>query len=269
MEKRKTGVLKIILLILSLLIVLAVLAWLGYGYYKKYTESIQNPVATIEVKNFGTIKVELYPDIAPETVANFITLANNGYYDGLKFHRVIKDFMIQGGDKNGDGKGNVSLSDLDKDIEAGSDKDRTYTIKGEFLANGYNKNNLNLVKGTIAMARADYTQYAQTLAKQSYNSAGSQFFIMTTDDNTYLSGYYAGFGKVTQGMDVVEKIAKVKVVSNSDDNSGTNSEESKPKKDVVISSIKVDTFGANYGKPTTLEPFDLSAWFSSMYNVSY
>ena len=205
MENKKTSTLNIIFTIIVLLILIAILGVLGYGYYKKVTENIQNPVATIEVKDYGTIKVELYPDIAPETVSNFVALANNGYYDGLKFHRVIKDFMIQGGDKNGDGTGGVSLSNLNKDTEAGSDKDKNYTIKGEFAANGYTKNNLNLVKGTIAMARADYTQYSSTLATESYNSGCSQFFIMTKE-NSSLNGNYAAFGHVTEGMDVVDKI---------------------------------------------------------------
>ena len=268
MENKKSNTLRIIFIIIALLIIIGILVFLGMGYYKKFSKSIKNPIATIEVKDYGTIKVELYPDIAPQTVSNFVILANNGYYNGLKFHRVVKDFMIQGGDKKGDGTGKVYLSDLDKSIDAESDQDAVYTIKGEFTENDYN-NNLKLNKGIIAMARGDFTQYSPTLTKESYNSAGSQFFILTTDKNVSLTGFYAGFGKVIEGMDVVEKIAKVKVVNNTDDTDSAETEKSKPKKDVIISSISVDTFGVKYEKPETLEPFDLSAWFSKMYNISY
>ena len=177
----------------------------------------------MEVENFGTIKLELYPDLAPETVNNFIKLANNGFYNGLKFHRVVKDFMIQGGDPSGDGTGSPKLSDLyENDDEnqtykysdgteaKGSD---SYTITGEFIANEYNKNTLNLTEGIIAMARSDYSSQAPTLTTESYNSGSSQFFIMTSNEHTNLSGYYAGFGKVIEGLDILEQIANVEVVT--------------------------------------------------------
>ena len=139
------------------------------------------PIATIVVKNMGTIKAELYPEIAPNTVNNFISLANNGFYNGLTFHRVIKDFMIQGGDPNGNGTGGPG-----------------YSIKGEFGNNGFT-NNLKHTEGVLSMARAGDP-----------NSAGSQFFIMTKEVND-LDNKYAAFGKVIEGMDVVHKIESVKV----------------------------------------------------------
>ena len=121
---------KNIIWIVALIVLIALVGTLGYGYYKKATMEVKNPVATMEVENFGTIKIELYPEQAPETVANFITLANRGFYDGLTFHRVVKDFMIQGGDKKGTGSGSAELSDLK---DGGEEKD--YSIKGEFVAN--------------------------------------------------------------------------------------------------------------------------------------
>ena len=248
--------LKVIFLVLILLIILGLIGLVGYGYYKKATITVENPVATMEVEGFGTIKLELYPDIAPETVANFVTLANNGYYDGLTFHRIVKDFMIQGGDSKGDGTGSVSKSALNKDIEKDSDEDKAYTIKGEFIANGV-KNTLKHEEGVISMARADYTQYSASLAEKSYNSAGSQFFIMTKN-NTSLDGKYASFGKVIEGLDVVHKIEKVEVKK--EENSD---EASTPVKAPVIKSLKVDTKGVDYGMPETLEPFDLSSYFST------
>lgn len=142
------------------------------------------PIATIVVKNYGTIEAELYPHIAPNTVNNFIYLANSGFYDGLTFHRVIKDFMIQGGDPNGNGTGGPG-----------------YSIKGEFSSNNF-KNNLKHTEGVLSMARS-----------QNKNSAGSQFFIVTKDQPG-LDGDYATFGKVISGMDVVHKIEDAQTDSN-------------------------------------------------------
>ena len=149
-----------IIWIIALIAIIALIGVVAFGYYKKATFTVQNPVATIEVENFGTIKVELYPDQAPETVSNFIALANNGFYDGTAFHRVVKDFMIQAGSKDGDGTTGAKISDLK---EGGEDKD--YTIKGEFIANGVN-NTVKFEEGTIAMARADYTSYSPSLTEE-------------------------------------------------------------------------------------------------------
>lgn len=171
------------------------------------------PVATIKVKGFGTIKAELYPDKAPNTVNNFISLANSGFYDGLIFHRVIKGFMNQGGDPNGIGTGGPG-----------------YSIKGEFSNNGYTKNDLKHTAGVLSMARANDP-----------DSAGSQFFIMA-EEASHLDGDYAAFGKVTEGLDVVNSINSVE--SNSND---------KPLKDIVIESITVDTKGINYKEPEKIQ----------------
>lgn len=161
------------------------------------------PIVTMVIKDYGTITLELYPEMAPNTVNNFITLANAGFYDGLTFHRVIKDFMIQGGDPDGIGSGGPG-----------------YSIAGEFSINGFTQNTLSHTKGVISMARTNMP-----------DSAGSQFFIMS-EDGTYLDGQYAAFGKVTSGIEIVEAIEKVE----------TNSSD-KPIKDVVIESIRVDTNG--------------------------
>ena len=166
------------------------------------------PVAIIVIKDYGTVEAELYPHIAPNTVNNFISLANSGFYDGLTFHRVIKDFMVQGGDPNGNGTGGPG-----------------YSIKGEFTKNKF-KNDLKHTEGVLSMARS-----------QSKNSAGSQFFIMTKEAS-HLDGQYAGFGKVTSGIDIVHKIENAKT-GNSD----------KPEKDIIIESIKIDTKGVKYDEP--------------------
>lgn len=257
---------KNIIWIIALILIIVMLGGLCFGYYKKATMKVENPIVTMEVENFGTIKLELYPDLAPETVNNFIKLANNGFYNGLKFHRVIKDFMIQGGDSEGTGAGSAKLGNLN-----GNDDQTEYCIKGEMAANKFEQNDLNLTEGVIAMARGDYTQYSSTLTEESYNSAGTQFFIMTTNNYTSLSGYYAGFGKVIEGMDVVKKIAEVEVKSDSDDessDSSSSSEKSTPVQDVKISSVSVDTFGVDYGMPETMEPFDYMTWLYNYYGLS-
>ena len=141
----------------------------------------KNPIASILMESGNTIKIELYPEIAPKTVNNFVSLINKGFYNGLIFHRVIKGFMIQGGDPEGTGMGGPG-----------------YSIKGEFTKNGH-PNNLKHEKGVISMARSS-----------SPNSAGSQFFIMHKD-SPHLDGQYASFGKVIEGIDEVDRIANVKV----------------------------------------------------------
>ena len=243
---------KIILIIIIIAAIVGI-GFLGYGYYQKLTRTVQNPVATIEVENFGTIKVELYPDIAPNTVANFIKLANNGFYDGLTYHRIVKDFMVQGGDKEGTGSGSPTLGDL-----KGEENDEKYSIKGEFVQNGFNKNDIRFEKGVIAMARSDYSSMGMT--EEGYNSAGSQFFIMTKD-NASLNGQYAAFGKVIEGLDVLDKLNETEVKPAESE----RSEASTPVNAPVITSIKVETNGVNYGEPETMKPFDYSSYMNQLY----
>ena len=252
--------LKNILWIIALILVIALVAGVGYGYYRNATMEVTNPVATMEIENYGTVKIELYPDLAPETVANFITLANRGFYNGLTFHRVVKDFMIQGGDPEGTGQGSAKISDL-KD----GGEDTAYSIKGEFVANGVN-NTLKFEEGVIGMARNDYTSYSSTLTEESYNSGSSQFFIMTAD-NTSLNGYYTSFGKVIEGMDLIHNIENVEVKAADDSEETGNTEVSTPVETVTITSIKVETNGVDYGLPETLTPFDYMSWMYQQYGL--
>ncbi len=263
-----------IITIIALILILVLIGGVSYGYYKKATMEVKNPIVTMEVQDFGTIKLELYPEMAPQTVANFVALAQNGFYDGLKFHRIVDGFMIQGGDSNGDGSGSPKLSDLGIDVSG--DDDRNYSIKGEFLSNKYTKNTLKHKEGVISMARADYTQqYSSSLTTESYNSAGSQFFIMTAD-NESLDGSYAPFGKVIEGMDVVHKIEKVEVkekeTTSSDSSSSEENKEEKekstPVNDVIISKVTVETYGVDYGKPDTLEPWNYYDWVYKTYGIN-
>lgn len=253
---------KNILAVIAIIIIVVLIGGVSFGYYKKLTTEVKNPIATMEVQDFGTIKIELYPDMAPNTVKNFVALSNNGFYDGLTFHRIIEDFMIQGGDPNGDGTGGATLSAIDTNIEKDSDEDREYAIKGEFYKNGVKKNTLSHEKGVISMARSDYSSISGSLAEEGYNSGSSQFFIMT-ETTTSLDKQYAAFGKVIEGMDVVEKIAAIEI-DESEDATSTD----KPLNPPVITSIRVETFDIEYGLPETLEPFDYTSWMMQQYSSS-
>ena len=166
------------------------------------------PIVTFEFENGDIIKSELYPEMAPNTVRNFISLINKNFYDELTFHRVIKGFMIQGGCPDGNGTGGPG-----------------YSIKGEFSSNGFN-NDLKHDEGVLSMARA-----------MSPDSAGSQFFIMHKK-SPHLDGQYAAFGKVTEGMDVVNKIATAKT-----------DYRDKPEETVKLKNVTVETFGETYEEP--------------------
>ena len=264
---KKSG---IIMTIIALILVVTLIGGICYGYYKKLTVEIKNPIVTMEVEGYGTIKLELYPEYAPNTVANFVTLAQNGFYNGTLFHRIVKDFMIQGGGYNLEEKTDESTGETTKERttksvtlanlgETGKSKDNSYAIKGEMLSNGYN-NTLKHEEGVISMARADYTSQSLALADESYNSATSQFFIMTKT-NSSLDGSYATFGKVIEGLDIVHKIENAEVEKTEEE----NDEESTPVENIIITSVTVDTKGVNYGKPETLEPFNYYTWLLKQY----
>lgn len=258
-----------IITIIALILILTLIGGVAYGYYKKATMEVKNPIVTMEVKDYGTIKIELYPEMAPNTVANFIALAENGFYNETKFHRVVSGFMIQGGGTKGEETVSPKLSNLG--IKVSEDKDKEYCIKGEFLANKFNKNTLKHEEGVISMARADYTQnYSPSLTTESYNSASAQFFIMTAD-NSSLDGMYAPFGKVIEGLDIVHKIEKVEVKieekEGMTDEEKQQAEKSIPVTDVVISKVTVETYGEDYGKPETLEPWDYNKWVYETYGI--
>lgn len=170
---------------------------------------MQNPIVTIKMENGRVMKAELYPDKAPNTVNNFISLASDGFYNGLIFHRVISGFMIQGGDPAGVGTGGPG-----------------YRIKGEFLLNGFGKNDIKHERGVLSMARA-----------MNPDSAGSQFFIMHKN-SSHLDGQYAAFGRIIEGIEVVDEIAAVRTDYND-----------KPLTPQTIEKMTVETFGVSYPKP--------------------
>lgn len=247
-----------IILIIAIVAAIVGIVFVGIGYGKKITQKVQNPIATIEIENFGTIKIELYPEYAPNTVTNFIALANNGFYDGLTFYKTIPEYFIKSGSKNSESMQLPKLSDI-KDVS--KDADGEYCIEGEFTANGYRKNTLKMEKGVIAMERNDYGRQDSSLITEGYNSAGSEFFILT-NDNENLNGVYAGFGKVIEGLDILDQIANVEVITR-DDNAKSGIDV--PVNPPVITQIRVETYGVDYKKPDTVEPFNYYNWLIKKY----
>ena len=191
-----------------IIILVSILCLTGCGK-KEY----DNPIVTMNIKDYGTIKIELYPKYAPNTVANFVNLVEEGFYNSNTFHRLVPGFVLQGGDPEGNGTG-----------------DPGYSIKGEFRENGYTKNTLKHTTGIISMARS-----------MSPDSAGSQFFIVLADSqmiSASLDNKYAAFGKVIEGMDVIKNIEDSAEVE--------DSQTGKLKENITIESATVDTFGKEY-----------------------
>lgn len=191
-----------------IIILVSILCLTGCGK-KEY----DNPIVTMNIKDYGTIKIELYPKYAPNTVANFVNLVEEGFYNGNTFHRLVPGFVLQGGDPEGNSTGGPG-----------------YSIKGEFRENGYTKNTLKHKAGIISMARS-----------AAPDSAGSQFFIVLADSqmiSASLDNKYAAFGKVIQGMDVIKNIEDSAEVE--------DSQTGKLKENITIESATVDTFGKEY-----------------------
>lgn len=191
-----------------IIILVSILCLTGCGK-KEY----DNPIVTMNIKDYGTIKIELYPKYAPNTVANFVNLVEEGFYNGNTFHRLVPGFVLQGGDPEGNGTGGPG-----------------YSIKGEFRENGYTKNTLKHTTGIISMARSALP-----------DSAGSQFFIVLADTqmiSASLDNKYAAFGKVIEGMDVIKNIEDSAEIK--------DTQTGKLKENITIESATVDTFGKEY-----------------------
>lgn len=190
-----------------IILIISILFLTGCG------KEVKNPIVTMEIGDYGSIEIELYPKYAKNTVANFVSLVESGFYDNNSFHRYVEDFVLQGGDPLGNGTGGPG-----------------YSIYGEFILNGYSKNTLKHEKGVVSMARAN-----------DYDSAGSQFFIVLDTSSMVslsLDEKYAAFGKVTKGYEVIEKICEDAQVEN--DVTG------KLKENIVIKKAMVETFGGKY-----------------------
>ena len=249
--------------VVAILVVLALVAYVLNTIVKKANFVAENPVATIEVENFGTITVELYPEYAPNTVANFIALANNGFYNGKTFHRTIPDFMIQGGDPNGDGSGNATLKDI------GEESEDEYSIAGEFVINGFIKNTLKHTKGVISMARSDYSSQGSTTMTKA-----KKILFITQEIAPYVPD--SPMTKIGRELPqaIQEKSREIRTFmpkwgiidsSTTSEDGETELTADRPINPPVITSITVDTKGVDYGKPETEEPFDYYSYMMQQY----
>lgn len=285
---------RIVLIVVAAFLV-GVLGFLGFNYVRALTDKKENPIVSIEVEGYGTVEIELYPDIAPNTVKNFIKLAESGFYDGKTFSEIGDTFVKGGldltkpedtesekteaseevavvGSETGEEKETIvgpKLSDV-KDLDD-DEEDAAYSIKGEFSDAGFTDNRLSHERGIVSMARVDYSDYQKEIAMMQMlgddysstleyiidkmNDSATSGFFILTDNDTSYNGTYTAFGKVVSGMDIVDKISEVE----------TTEEDGKkvPKTQPVIKSMKVDTKGVDYGSPETIEVFD----FDSIFNM--
>lgn len=292
-------VVSIIALLVVIVALLGVNGLLVYNAISSRNQEVKNPVLSLDVEGYGNVKIELYPEYAPNTVKNIIALANNGYYNGKIFYGMDDIAVYVGRDANGESD-NPTIGDIDKSVvkdevkaetteetnaaentetpeittEPINENDYKYEIDGEFVANNFRTNILKHEKGVVSLVRADYTKQMQTLTKESYNSGSSQFTIVM-EDNNGLNGMYAGFGKVIEGMDIVEKIygLEIKQEETTEDSTATaqTTEESiKPFATApVIKTATVETHGVTYGLPEVHEAFDYSAYLQQLLNQYY
>lgn len=268
---------KIICTVLVLAVIIALLATSGvlvYNAVKSNTMEIKNPTVTFEIENYGKVKLELYPEYAPNTVQNIIALAENGYYNEKVLYGKDSIALYVGRNVNGDTE-NPKLSLIDKSVPAmiGEGENQTvnpddyeYEIDGEFAENNFKQNKLVYEKGAVSMVRLDYSQQNASLDKEGKNSASSQFTI-AMDTVKELSSKYTVFGKVVEGMDVVENIynnVELKPSEDPDDgheNASIKQFASYPK----IISASVEKFDVDYGMPTVHKAFNYTQYIQDMY----
>lgn len=265
--------LQFVLWIIIAVVVLAGIGVYGYRFFQAKTETPVYPEATFEIENYGTVKIELYPEYAPNTVTNFIKLIEKGYYNGKVIYGKDDICMYVGRDTEGNAV-NPKLSLISDDVEENSENDYDYTIKGEFIANGFGTNTLRHEKGVVSLIRNDYTQYVQTLRAESYDSGNAQIGIMMNDNSSNLNGLYAAFGKVTEGLDVLENIYNTSEIAPKEETEEAQAEESSSsiqefKTYPVIKSATVDTHGIKFSNPIVEKAFDYSAYMYDLINNYY
>lgn len=283
-------IISIVALILVIVALIGANVLLVYNAVIAKTQEVKNPVLSLEVENYGNVKIELYPEYAPNTVKNIIALANNGYYNGKIFYGMDDLAVYVGRDENGESD-NPTIGDIDKSViteEVVTDEnsvenntiespvnenDYEYEIDGEFVANNFKQNTLKHEKGVVSLVRADYTKQIQSLTKQSYNSGSSQFTIVMNDSNE-LNGMYAGFGKVIEGMDIVEKIYGLEIkqeeVTEEDAKPESTEDSIKPFATAPkITNATVETYGITYDLPETHKAFDYSSYLQNLLNQYY
>ena len=250
----------ILLMIIAILLVLES-GKIIYNFVNKSNEEIKYPVATFEIQDFGNIKIELYPQYAPNTVANFITLINSGFYNNKFIYGKDDICLYMANDKSEDVK-YPKMSLIDDSIEPDSDEDYEYEINGEFVANKFDDNTLRHEKGIVSLNRSDYSSYG--LTEEGYNSGCFRFSVMM-QDAPGLNGIYAGFGKVIEGLDILENIYNNQtIVSNEDEENTSAMKEFEHMR--VITNASVETYGEIYNKPVVHKKFDIQSYINSLYS---
>lgn len=282
---------KLVFWIILLVVLVALVGVYGYSTFDRNVNGNVHPVVSIELENYGTVKFELYPEYAPNTVKNFIKLAESGYYNNKVIYGKDSICLYLGRDENGE-----AVDPTTEDIKYAAVTPYNYSIDGEFIANGFDQNTLRHEKGVLSLIRNNYPSEL-SLTTESYNSGNAQVGIMMSDDAVNLNGVYAAFGRVVEGMDVLDKIyneAEIKVEdaektdeeaanTNTEETTDTATEEAEtveveeddgeiknfanyPK----ITEVRVDTHGINFGMPEIHEMFDyekyINDYLSSTYN---
>lgn len=255
---------------LVLLIIIAALLVLGIALavnnaVKAANEEVVNPVATFEIQDYGNVKIELYPEYAPNTVANFIALIEAGYYNNKVISGKDEICLYMGRDADEEAKG-PTASLIDSSIEAGSEADYEYEINGEFIANKFAKNTLSHDKGIISLNRSDYSAYG--LKEEGYNSGNARFSIMMTE-SSILDGIYCAFGRVTEGLEILEKIYNEVQVQELDAEETAEGGIQEFASVPVITNVTVEKSGVDYKKPEVHKAFDFQGYINELYSSYY
>lgn len=262
--------LKIIISIIISIVLIGLIGFLVYNGVKSKKEKTINPVATFDIQDYGTVKVELYPEYAPNTVTNFIALIESGYYNNKVIQGKDDICLYMAKSANEDETIAPKISLIDDSIEPDSENDYEYEINGEFIANKFEKNTLRHEKGVLSLNRSDYSYYG--LTEEGYNSGNAQFSVIM-DNESNLNGVYCAFGKVTEGLEILEKIYnELPVVETEEEEEHEHEHESgiqeflnKP----IITNASVEKYGVDYGRPETHEAFDIQGYINQLYSSYY
>lgn len=246
-----------------------------------YNKNAKNPVVTLSIEGYGDVEIELYPDYAPNTVSHIVNLVQKGFYNGKLFYgtdgtAVNAGMILKENTEEQNTTEEASTEEVlepvedelmasyyDSSIEANSENDYKISISGEFVANDFDENTLRFEYGTVGLYRNDYDGYGTDLSNYSYNSGTSLFFILTEEDSN-LNGMYTAFGKVTSGMDIIEKINSLPTKESEESEETTNNIKYFDGNYPVITSATVETYGINYKVPEYMEAFDYNSYISNL-----
>ena len=262
---------KIVLWVLIAIMVVGLIGLNVYSIYSAKTQEVVHPEISFEIENQGTVKMELYPEYAPNTVANIVKLAEKGYYNNKVIYGKDEICLYLGRNSAGEAE-NPKASLINEAIEVDSENDYEYTISGEFLANKYEQNTLRHQKGVVSLMRSDYTQYFSNLSEESYNSGNAQLGVIM-EDSPNLNGAYAAFGKITEGLEILEKIYNEEAIKVEETEEGEEEHTHEGIEEFatypVIKSATVNTFGNDYGNPVISKAFDYNAYLNELLSSYY